>query len=1634
MHKALVAPGWVVFLVGRRAPNGPRRGLTAVMRPRYLRPSRIGLALVVTGAVAWLASAQQPLPVPPPGVTGTATPEGLTGAMTLSPNREASRKIDAVRLYLKKDAPPWETVNDVLQKLLDEKSDTFYELNWKDAKGRDQTTLVSVWTEVNRLIAAFPPAGKQFYRTAFGGLARDALDEAVTSGDPEKLGRVSLRYLNTEAGLEATRLLGLVQLRYGNYAEAGSWFRRWLGAAGEGDLEPRSLFAAALSMKRAGDTKRAGEVMARLSRQAGGAGVVWNGKPTPVNELRDLLEGPSEAVAFDSTDWPMFKGNVARNASADGGSPFRSPRYAVSSILPEGQEKPNWDALGTQEIRKYIDGLEPVTARQVTRSLPAFYPVAAKDLIVFRTYDGVYAVPTAEATGPGAGKIRWGQECQGGLRQLVNGPAQLEQFGKSMQAYAMTGDKPATVLFENGLLGSLSHDGQRVYFVDDTALPAHPSQTMSGQPFGAAPSAAPNSPWYAKNQLYALNLDTGLLAWKLGPTTEPANVLADNSPAERLTDAAYLGPPLPVEGRLYVIAEKDRRLTLLCVDPATVTADPKSAAPYPELVWEQELGSPNLEIAKDAPRRMQGVHMAFAEGVLVVPTNAGYVFGIEPHTRSILWVHPYKDAGSGPSTPQPGGQVFRNGMLMPQSPMNPSEKRWQASAPVIHKGTVLFTAWDSTSLQCLDLRDGRLLWKVPRLTNDQYFAGVHGDAALIVGENATRAISLAPGNKQLWQRKTGTPLGVGAIAGDRFYLPVRSLSAPKYSEVLTIDLKDGAKIVASPRFDPDAIVGNVLFHNRHVYMQGVKGLAAYEERAVKLEETNKRLAAKPTDPVGLASRGEIFLDDRRLAESVRDLEAALAGELPPATREKAAEALFEAIGELLREDFAAGEPYLERYRELCRLPVPAGTPEAKAQEIAAEQQRRLARAVLLVARGRERQGRAADAVDAYLAYGTADGATELRADPDDPGLFVRADAAARERIRRLVADAGADVRRALDARLATEWAARAKDLAGVRTFTRVVGPTHPLGREARLKLSELLAASAAEDDQRESQQVLFALQSQAGDDPSAAARATLALADQLTRKGLYEDAVRQLLALGRDHPNVKLPDGRTGAEVLAEVAADRRFVPYLEPLRSAWPARVIVDPPVPVQGAGVRMGGNATLSVTVTPEGDGAPFFDRYRVVLDVQTPRNDGWGLRLLDRHTGAEYCRLDTIRPQGAPSAFQWAQRCARVHGHRLYVSLGTEVYAYDVVSKTRLWQKSLLGNRPPISGNEQNSLSQDETGVYFTTNSGGKTRVGQLFVVEADYVALQVRDTLVVLDPLRGTERWRKADVAGRVLVFGDADTVIVSETASDGTPNAPRAYRAADGAPVPVPDTSEMLADLRAGTAQPLGLRVLRVDETDGKRVLRLGNLLTGKYLWERPLAKGELVVRAETPRQTGVLGPDGALEVWDTLSRAPVFKARLDANKLAEHLAKVNEVLLLSDRDRHFVALNRPNEPRQTAGNGFSAPYRTVRLNGPVYCFDRASGRRLWFTDDQLENQTLVTEQFADLPVLIAAAQTMRNFNPEAGGPRYVVLEKDTGRVRNHTRELGSGPILNVQTDLAGREPGITLIRGDATVRIRPAAR
>src|SRR5262249_12271382 len=134
--------------------------------------------------------------------------------------------------------------------------------------------------------------------------------------------------------------------------------------------------------------------------------------------------------------------------------------------------------------------------------------------------------------------------------------------------------------------------------------------------------------------------------------------------------------------------------------------------------------------------------------------------------------------------------------------------QWRYCAPVITDGKVVCTAPDEPSVHCLDLRDGKLLWKTPRTDDDLYLAGVYGGKVLLVGKTGCRALNLN-GGEELWRRETGVPSGMGVAHGNTYYLPLRSRAKSGRAVICALDIAEGTVLRDFPAGKEPP--GNLLF-------------------------------------------------------------------------------------------------------------------------------------------------------------------------------------------------------------------------------------------------------------------------------------------------------------------------------------------------------------------------------------------------------------------------------------------------------------------------------------------------------------------------------------------------------------------------------------------------------------------------------------------------------------------------------------------------------------------------------------------------------------------------------------------------------------------------------------------------------
>ena len=399
---------------------------------------------------------------------------------------------------------------------------------------------------VYRLIGELPPDGLEFYQVQYGQAAEARLKEALEKNDSSILAEVAQRYLHTQAGGEATALLATYHLDRGSYLMAALCFERLLSRADAEKLSARSLFKAALAFKQAGDTVAADRIWKRIAEKAGRGELNFGKQKVTLDQLRAELNRPTSLItSLAPRDTYVFRGDAARSALGSGGTAFLEPRW-TASMTPRDESKEDLDATAWIKLNLEI-ALKTLENKPI---LPCFFPIAAGNNLLYRTYDGVYCVALRDFDSGDAkhkaGEMLWNSQTYSGLfgmSRLPDRKSTLDIWYTG--AYRQPNYGPVGILFENSVVGTLSHDTQRVYFVDDLAVPPHQSMLINQNVVGANVNGQFGvfGAEMKSSQLTAVDIETGKLAWRV-----PAR---DNPDANQ--------PPTPTEVELAEAFSSDRR-------------------------------------------------------------------------------------------------------------------------------------------------------------------------------------------------------------------------------------------------------------------------------------------------------------------------------------------------------------------------------------------------------------------------------------------------------------------------------------------------------------------------------------------------------------------------------------------------------------------------------------------------------------------------------------------------------------------------------------------------------------------------------------------------------------------------------------------------------------------------------------------------------------------------------------------------------------------------------------------------------------------------------------------------------------------------------------------------------------------
>lgn len=1472
------------------------------------------------------------------------------------PPREIMKNLFAVRQLLSQGRMS-EAIG-FLQTILTAPEDYFFQPD------PTRQTRLSLKSEAQRLLGEMPEEARQIYEIRYGPHARQLLREAVAQGDPERLSEISRCFFHTEAGYEATLLLGLDHLRSGRVLAAALILDRlYKSCPNPRRLEPTLSLALAMAWYRAKMPEQAQAVLTRLKATQGGKPIWVAGREVPwFTRDKDALAWLAQwagsplvsASTREDTGYLMVRNSPARNGRSTGGRPLLNLRWRVPTV-----DHPILEQWVQQLQQFYEDQGMPCVAQGI--------PLAVGDVVIMRSVENLLAIDFQ------TGKRLWESPVGEPVDTILAGQDQPIALGQA----TVVQTRVAQRIWLDATYSRLSSDGTYVFCIEEDSAWGRSvpglqqvviiQQGVRGDRRGGT-----------GNRLVAYDIRTGKLQWEAGGLDEQEFTLP-------LAGTAFLGAPLPLMGQLYVLGETKNDIRLLVLDAQTGN-----------LIWSQQLGvlgqegpeRPNFG-GQDWPNRILGLSPSYAEGILVCPTGQGALVALDLATRTFLWAYPY--------LPQIDIRERRMAMINQwrafggQIAPVPGDG-WLETTCIVADGRVLFTTPESRELYCLNLADGKELWK-QSCPEGLYVACVHDGKVVWVGRRSVRAIQLADG-EPAWEGRGielpegALPSGLGFAGGNKYYLPLSS------AEVVTLDLNRG-EIIHRARSRTGTAPGNLICFKDKVISQGSRGLEVYYQQEALEVQTEAQLAQNPDDPTALTMWAEILLDKGQRAEAVEALRRSFARQADPRTRQLLRETLLEG----LQEDFAAYRRYLPEMENLLETPEHRASYER------------------LLAEGYFHSGEYRPAWEMYQRL--AQMRDQLgRLEQIDKVYAVRRDRWLEDQLDQFRGQAPPEFVQEMDRQIQQrlQEAIQSQDpIAGLVQFLNVYG-NQPLADRARQELLSRLA-----DGGRWLEAELL-LREQARSGTAEQQRAAVAqLADLLRKAGRPAQAAayyRQLLAQWADVP---CQAGQTGRQILEALPPDDPVREIVQTPR--WPQGRVEVKTTTITAAQPPYHGRFFLSMENISE----PAFPDVRIVFDQNRRLILGY-----DRF-GQEVWKPFPIASSSTPFlGFNRAWWRVYLQGHLMVLSTGVNIQAYDLAGVSGgdgprlLWSQDLLNLGQMNTDEDSEQIPQMAMVAFLPMVQRVSSRPGMgvaIGPVSDRVVCFQKVRYLTAVDTLTGRTLWSRNNLPPGSELFGDQDRILVLLPDKPellvlrtwdgkllGKRPLPTFAHGLDGSGVPQANVmpfgqpagiqvvnrpgASFSNSLRQYCLSSQGSRLLLwypqvnlPSSGNVKQILRLYDLWEQKDVWgpmEFDLGTRYSVIEKEA---VGVLEPNGQFTLVRIADGHVLVKDTLDSEPSLQgiHLMRLGD-------EYYVIPYGTPPSAQQMPQQPLPGMHFGQVPHGRMYGYS-ATGQRLWDRPVELEQQNVLLSQPPGLPVVIFATQRYERRGTSGGTfqVHLLVIDKSTGR-------------------------------------------
>ncbi len=688
----------------------------------------------------------------------------------------------------------------------------------------------SLIRRARQIIGQLPPSALDTYELRYGPMARKLLQDAASSRDWEAVRTVRRKYFHTKAGYESSLLLAQRELLAGHALAAS--------------LLLDDVVATPRAVQHLGDAVL--KMHASASSIAGRAD-----RGTTAGD--DRYRGSEEFTGKDVRDYAMFGGGPDRNGNSAGQMPLTNMRWELETTASPRQER---------AIRNVASDL----AATGKLPPPSWMPLRVGDQLLMRTTERLVGVDYR------TGKRVWTWPWFS--------PAFNEENLEfdSVPGEEGPGDLLSQRVWNDLPYGQMTSDGERVFIIDDLGE----VEVAAFSPIGLGGTRPSDT---GTNTLVALDLATeGKLLWRIGAGSEEAS---------KLSGAFFLGPPLPLDGRLYVMIELAGDIILSCLDPATGGE-----------LWRQQLvavESGGVDV--DPIRRVAGASPTYYEGLLICPTGAGAVVAVDLSDRVLRWGLAFDR-----NTEMIRSVSGRGGLEATQL-----MQRWYSGTAIASDDTLLVTPIESDRLFGLELLTGRRRFAEKNRVHMRYLAGIRDGRFFVVGANQVNAFDLHTG-ASIW---TTSPemfaagqqvVGRGVFGDGDYLLPTTS------NQLIRISLADGDVIERRTTKYP---LGNLVAVGGEIIVQGTSTVSvAYGEASLEPLVT-KILEKNPNDFGALVRKSELLIQRGERKEALELL--ARAREMEPTNDEVHMLSVSAMLG-ALRANLDAGGDLVESLDRLIDRP------------------------------------------------------------------------------------------------------------------------------------------------------------------------------------------------------------------------------------------------------------------------------------------------------------------------------------------------------------------------------------------------------------------------------------------------------------------------------------------------------------------------------------------------------------------------------------------------------------------------------------------------------------------------------------------------------------------------------------------